>query len=57
MDFPDLVGEPGVKEDSFGRGGLTCIDVRNDTNISVSLDWRRSRHFGNPVGYLVLAGT
>ena len=34
VDIADFVGLTGVKEDSFGSGGLAGIDVRDNTRIS-----------------------
>ena len=34
MDFTCFVNPSGVKQDTFGNGGLSCIDVCSDPNIS-----------------------
>src|SRR5207248_352433 len=37
MDFTDAMGAAGVKEDAFGRGGLTGIDVGHDADVATTL--------------------
>ena len=44
MDFPYLVGESGVIQDTLGRRRLTGIDVRHDTDITVTLNWGFTGH-------------
>jgi hypothetical protein len=34
MHFSHLAGGPGKKENTFGNGGLTCIDVSGNPYIS-----------------------
>ena len=48
MDLSHLVGLAGVKQDPFGDGGLTRIDVGNDSNISGSGQFRFRRHLFLP---------
>ena len=34
MDFPNLMGSPGIIQDSLGDGGFTRIDVCDDTDVA-----------------------
>jgi hypothetical protein len=42
VHLADLVRDPGVEQDSFGRSRLARVDVRRDTDIAISLDGRRT---------------
>jgi hypothetical protein len=39
VDFTDLVGNPRVEQDPFGRRRLTGIDVRHDADVSRLREW------------------
>ena len=43
MHFADLVVDAGVVQDTLGGGGLACVDVRHDTDISGHLQRNVSR--------------
>ena len=34
-DFTDLVVDSGTVQDAFGGGRLTCVDMRDDTDVTV----------------------
>jgi hypothetical protein len=34
VNFTDLVIDTGVEKDALGCGGLTCVDVRHDSNVA-----------------------
>jgi hypothetical protein len=34
VHLTDLVGNTGVEQDTFGRGGLTGVNVRHDSNVA-----------------------
>ena len=36
MGFTDLVVDTGVEEDTFAQSGLAGVDVRHDTDVTVS---------------------
>ena len=38
MDLTDLVGDPGVIEDALGHGGLTRVNVGNDSDVPDAFD-------------------
>ena len=44
MDLAHLVGLSGVVEDPLGRGGFPGVDVRHDSEVAVSLQWKCTRH-------------
>src|SRR5262249_42999140 len=52
VHFADLVALAGVIEDALGRRGLTGIDMRHDTEVTVVLDGMLAGHgvasLGNP---------
>ena len=48
MGLTQLVGAAGIEEHTFGRGGLTGVDVRHNTDISCILKRTISRHFVTP---------
>jgi hypothetical protein len=39
VDFADLVRDPGVEQDAFGRSGLAGIDVRHDADVARFPEW------------------
>src|SRR3546814_8108645 len=44
VDFADFMTDTGVEQDTFGRGGFPCIDMRGDSNIAIALDWGFAGH-------------
>src|SRR3546814_20282936 len=36
VDFADFMTDTGVEQDTFGRGGFPCIDLRGDSNIAIA---------------------
>ena len=47
MHFADFVRHAGIEQDALGRGGLSRVDVRRDTDVAVSLDGRRTCHISS----------
>jgi hypothetical protein len=50
VHFAQLVGHAGVKQDTFGRGGLASVNVGRDTDIAVALDGGLASHGGSLMG-------
>ncbi len=48
MNLAHLVGQTGIEQDTLGRGRLTSVDVGNDTDIAITLEWCLSCHDGSP---------
>jgi hypothetical protein len=48
MHFTDFMGQSSIKENSFSRRGLACVDMGDNTDVSVSLNGSRSWHFEIP---------
>ena len=44
VGLADLVGSAGVEQKAFGGGGLTCIDVCHDTDVTVHVQRVQSCH-------------
>ena len=47
VHFAQLVGHACVEQDTFGRGGFACVDVRRNTDITVALDGGLASHDGS----------
>src|SRR5208283_4180645 len=44
MHFTDLVRNPCIEQDALGRGGLSRVDMRRDTDVAVPLYGGRTCH-------------
>src|SRR5690606_2465160 len=44
MDFADLVGLAGIIKDTLGRGGLTGVNMRHDTEIAIAFERMAAGH-------------
>jgi hypothetical protein len=39
MNFTDFMVYTGVEQNTFGSSGFTGVDVRRDTDVTVSVRW------------------
>ena len=44
MHFTNFVVHAGVKQNTLGRGGFACVNVRRNTNVAVALNGGMASH-------------
>jgi hypothetical protein len=44
MHLTDFVINTGIKQNTFGGGGLSCINVRRYADVAITFDWSFASH-------------